>query len=690
MNIDQVEQNDGVRFTWNTWAGTSADARANLHVPIGCLLSPLLPNPPVVDRQYITCHHCKAAINPYCTLDYNSNLWTCAFCLQRNTLQYQNLPETQQTTIECRNPTPNPRYIPTFIFVVDTTCTSEELEEVKSMLTMVVSLLPPTTRVGLITFGRCVTVHNLKSDSDCLLAVSFGNKVNIEDCELSLITILESIQIDNFPIPSNQRSKRATGAAIDVAQNMLKGCNIAGHIIALVSGPCTDGPGKLCHQDIINENAPNMEKATKYYNEIATKLIQNESACSVFGCSMDQTGLLEMRSLYEQTGGIAYYFEDYTHPSLKDTFMKMFDGCVWKSKISVDVQTCKEMKVCGALGALTSANKKTSSVSTTQIAVGGTSGWKSSVALKNVTYAFIFDISNPQTNPNYREGEAGMIQFKTEYYDEIGRLCTRITTVSRLWTVPSVEGFDKLAAGFDQEAAATLMARYAVYKAENEDTRDAIRWLDRSLIKLCQRFGDYRKDDPSSFKLASNFSIYPQFLFHLRRSHFLQVFNSTPDETSVFRAALVRETVNNTLTMIQPTLDRYRYGEQSQPVLLSLSSVKEDEILLLDTYFYVVVFRGNTVAQWMKQNLEEQPQYVGLGDFFKLPELDANELTSKRIPSPRIYVCNQYSGNQRFLMTILDPAVAPGQNKNDLIFTEDVNLGTFLNHLKQLAVKDSA
>ncbi|KAL7717743.1 Protein transport protein SEC23 [Entamoeba marina] len=676
MNIDQVEQNDGVRFTWNTWAGTSADARANLHVPIGCLLSPLLPNPPVVDRQYITCHHCKAAINPYCTLDYNSNLWTCAFCLQRNTLQYQNLPETQQTTIECRNPTPNPRYIPTFIFVVDTTCTSEELEEVKN-------------------------------DSDCLLAVSFGNKVNsamdvqmalpispnvneyilpVEDCELSLITILESIQIDNFPIPSNQRSKRATGAAIDVAQNMLKGCNIAGHIIALVSGPCTDGPGKTvglslnehirCHQDIINENAPNMEKATKYYNEIAAKLIQNESACSVFGCSMDQTGLLEMRSLYEQTGGIAYYFEDYMHPSLKDTFMKMFDGCVWKSKISVDVQTCKEMKVCGALGALTSANKKTSSVSTTQIAVGGTSGWKSSVALKNVTYAFIFDISNPQTNPNYREGEAGMIQFKTEYYDEIGRLCTRITTVSRLWTVPSVEGFDKLAAGFDQEAAATLMARYAVYKAENEDTRDAIRWLDRN--------------DPSSFKLASNFSIYPQFLFHLRRSHFLQVFNSTPDETSVFRAALIRETVNNTLTMIQPTLDRYRYGEQSQPVLLSLSSVKEDEILLLDTYFYVVVFRGNTVAQWMKQNLEEQPQYVGLGDFFKLPELDANELTSKRIPSPRIYVCNQYSGNQRFLMTILDPAVAPGQNKNDLIFTEDVNLGTFLNHLKQLAVKDSA
>ena len=33
----------------------------------------------------------------------------------------------------------------------------------------------------------------------------------------------------------------------------------------------------------------------------------NESACSILACSMDQTGLMEMRKLYEGTGGIAYY-----------------------------------------------------------------------------------------------------------------------------------------------------------------------------------------------------------------------------------------------------------------------------------------------------------------------------------------------------------------------------------------------
>lgn len=56
------------------------------------------------------------------------------------------------------------------------------------------------------------------------------------------------------------------------------------------------------------------------------------------------------------------------------------------------------------------------------------------------------------------------------------------------------------------------------------------RWLDRMLIRLVSKFGDYRKDDPQSFRLGDKFSFYPQFMYHLRRSQFLHVFNSSPDE----------------------------------------------------------------------------------------------------------------------------------------------------------------
>lgn len=44
-----------------------------------------------------------------------------------------------------------------------------------------------------------------------------------------------------------------------------------------------------------------------------------------------------------------------------------------------------------------------------------------------------------------------------------------------------------IAASFDQEAAAILMARLAVYRAETEEGPDVLRWLDRQLIRLVRR-----------------------------------------------------------------------------------------------------------------------------------------------------------------------------------------------------------
>ena len=69
-----------------------------------------------------------------------------------------------------------------------------------------------------------------------------------------------------------------------------------------------------------------------------------------------------------------------------------------------------------------------------------------------------------------------------------------------------------------QEASATMTARVATWRMETEEDFDATRWLDRLLIKLCQRFGEYRRDEASSFQLHPHLSYFPQFMFNLRRS----------------------------------------------------------------------------------------------------------------------------------------------------------------------------
>jgi len=51
------------------------------------------------------------------------------------------------------------------------------------------------------------------------------------------------------------------------------------------------------------------------------------------------------------------------------------------------------------------------------------------------------------------------------------------------WVDASVN-IQHIAAGFDQEAAAVLMARIAVFRAETDDGPDVLRWLDRMLIRL--------------------------------------------------------------------------------------------------------------------------------------------------------------------------------------------------------------
>lgn len=50
-----------------------------------------------------------------------------------------------------------------------------------------------------------------------------------------------------------------------------------------------------------------------------------------------------------------------------------------------------------------------------------------------------------------------------------------------------------------------------------------------------------------------------QFMFHLRRSPFLQVFNNSPDESSYYRHHFVRQDLTQSLIMIQPILYSYSF-----------------------------------------------------------------------------------------------------------------------------------
>jgi len=195
----------------------------------------------------------------------------------------------------------------------------------------------------------------------------------------------------------------------------------------------------------------------------------------------------------------------------------------------------------------------------------------------------------------------------------------------------------------------------------------------------------------TSFRLSSSFSIYPQFMFHLRRSQFLQVFGNSPDETCYNRLLLCRESCTNSLIMIQPTLLAYSFNGPPEPVLLDVTSISPDRILLLDTFFQVIVFHGETISAWRKQGYHEDPEHQNFRELMNAPKEDAAVLLTERFPVPMYVECDQYGSQARFLLAKLNPSVTHNsQNQgaaSDFLFTDDVSLQVFMDHLKRLAVQ---
>uniref|UniRef100_A0A7C9ANE5 Protein transport protein SEC23 n=3 Tax=Opuntia streptacantha TaxID=393608 RepID=A0A7C9ANE5_OPUST len=157
---------------------------------------------------------------------------------------------------------------------------------------------------------------------------------------------------------------------------------------------------------------------------------------------------------------------------------------------------------------------------------------------------------------------------------------------------------------------------------------------------------------------------------------------------------LNRENVANSILMIQPSLVSYAINSAPEPAPLDAASVAADRVLLLDSYFTIVVFHGATVAQCRKSGYQDMLDHKAFSQLLQAPRDAAHAVIKGRFPVPRLVICDQHGSQARFLVAKLNPSTtynsdAPLIPCGDRIVTDDICYDVFLDHLQRLAVQQS-
>jgi len=253
-------------------------------VQIVCFVMVDLP-PICYDPVLCTRSNCRAILNPLCQVDYRAKFWVCNFCFQRNPFP----PQYGQMTEQCQPAELIPQFStieytitrvqvppPVFLYVVDTCLDDDELLALKESLQLSLSLLPTDALIGIITFGKMVSVHEIGGSNEGINRsyVFRGTKdltgkqlqdmlgltragiggapgqpgqprppgapgaappqqhvpVNkflqpLSACDTQVTDLLGELQRDPWTVPQGKRALRSTGVALSIAVGLLEVCH---------------------------------------------------------------------------------------------------------------------------------------------------------------------------------------------------------------------------------------------------------------------------------------------------------------------------------------------------------------------------------------------------------------------------------------------------------------------------------
>ncbi|GAV76480.1 zf-Sec23_Sec24 domain-containing protein/Sec23_trunk domain-containing protein/Sec23_helical domain-containing protein/Sec23_BS domain-containing protein [Cephalotus follicularis] len=647
----------------------------------GALVSPgreISPGPQIIQRDPHRCHNCGAYANIYCRILIGSGQWQCVICRNLNGSGGEyiaptkedllNFPELSSPLVDyVQTGNKRPSFIPAsdsrmsapIVLVIDECLDEPHLQHFQSSLHAFVDSIPPTTRIGIILYGRMVSVYDFSEESVASADVLAGDKSPTKESLKSLVLgtgiylspmhaslkvahdIFSSLRPYKLNIPEASRD-RCLGTAVEVALALIQGPSaemsrgvvkrVGGNsrIIVCAGGPNTYGPGSVPHS-LSHPNYPHMEKtALKWMEHLGREAHRHNTVVDILCAGTCPIRVPILQPLAKASGGVLVLHDDFG-----EAFGVNLQRASTRAAGShglLEIRCSDDIFITQVVGPGDEAHidthetfKNDNSLSIRMLSVEETQCFSLSMETKG-------DIKSDYVFFQF------VIQYSNVYQADISRIIT-----VRLATVNSMSAY---LASIQDEVAAVLIAKRTLLRAKNHsDAMDMQATIDERVKDIAIKFG-LQVPKSKLYRFPKDLPLLPELLFHLKRGPLLGSIVGHEDERSVLRNLFLNASFDLSLRMIAPRCLMHREGGTFEEVPAYDLAMQSNTAVVLD--------HGTDVFIWLGADLaaDEGKSAAALAACRTLAE----ELTELRFPAPRILAFKEGSSQARYFVSRLIPA----------------------------------
>ncbi|XP_022890466.1 protein transport protein SEC23-like [Olea europaea var. sylvestris] len=647
----------------------------------GALVSPgreVSPGPQIIQRDPHRCQNCGAYANLYCNILLGSGQWQCVICRNLNGSEgeyiapskeeLRNLPELSSPLVDyVQTGNKRPGFIPVsesrmsapIVLVIDECLDEPHLQHLQSSLHAFVDSLPPTTRLGIVLYGRTVSVYDFSEEStasadvlpgdrspsqESLKALIYGTGIYLSPIHASLPVahaIFSSLRPYKLNLPEASRD-RCLGTAVEVAMAIIQGPSAEmsrgvvkrpggnSRIIVCAGGPSTFGPGSVPYS-LSHPNYPHMEKiALKWMENLGRDAHRRNTVVDLLCAGTCPIRVPVLLPLAKASGGVFI---------LHDDFGEAFG-------VNLQRASTRAAGSHGLLEIRCSDNIFVSKV----VGPGEEAHTDSQETFKNDGALAIQMLSVEETQSFAVSLETSgdiksdfvYFQFAIQYSNIYQADVSRVITV-RLPTVDSVSAYLE---SVQDEVAVVLIAKRTLLRAKDSaDALDMRKMIDERVKDIANKFGS-QMPKSKLYRFPKELSLLPELLFHLRRGPLLGSILGHEDERSVLRSLFLNASFDLSLRMVAPRCLMHREGGTFEELPAYDLAMQSDAAVVLD--------HGTDVFIWLGAELaaKEGNSAAALAACRTLAE----ELTEMRFPAPRILAFKEGSSQARYFVSRLIPA----------------------------------